>query len=233
MSHGSQSPVVLHQWEISPFCQKVARSLRRKGIGFQTVNYNGALAAKVGRLSKVGKLPVLDVDGQRVQDSTRIARWLDAHYPEPPLIPQDPQQRALVELWEDWADESLYWFQIYLRVSDPEALEAAVKLSYEGRPNTERLPTKLGYKTIFGLQLKAQGLGRQPREEVDAEFLRHLDRIDVVLGPTGFLVGDAVTLADLAVGSQLLEVDRTSGRMRPELRRRPNLAAWLEKIRAI
>jgi len=233
MSQGSQSSGVLHQWEISPFCQKVARSLRRKGLNFQTVNYNGALAAKVGRLSKVGKLPVLDMNGQRIQDSTRIARWLDDHYPEPPLYPRDPQQRALVELWEDWSDESLYWFQIHLRVSDPEALEAAVKLSYEGRPNTERLPTKLGYKTIFGLQLKAQGLGRQPRDEVDAEFLRHLERIDTALGPTGWLVGDTLTLADLAVGSQLLEVDRTSARMRPELQRRPQLAAWLDKVRAI
>jgi glutathione S-transferase len=67
--------VTLHQWEISPFCQKVARMLRFKGIEFETINYNGVLGAKVPMLSKVGKVPVLDIDGQRIQDSTRIARY--------------------------------------------------------------------------------------------------------------------------------------------------------------
>jgi glutathione S-transferase len=91
------SSIVLHQWEISPFCQKVARALRFKGLSYETVNYNGLLAAKVGRLSKVGKLPVLDIDGKRIQDSTRIARYLDGHQPKPALYPADPQQRALAE----------------------------------------------------------------------------------------------------------------------------------------
>lgn len=56
------STVVLHQWEISPFCKKVARMLQFKGIAFETVNYNGVLGAKVPRLSKVGKVPVLDIN---------------------------------------------------------------------------------------------------------------------------------------------------------------------------
>lgn len=72
--------VVLHQWEISPFCQKAAKALRHKGIAFEVMNYNGILGAKVKGLSKVGKLPVLDINGQRIQDSTRIARYLDENY---------------------------------------------------------------------------------------------------------------------------------------------------------
>jgi hypothetical protein len=31
---------------------------------------------------------------------------------------QDPNQKALAELWEDWADESLYFYEVYLRVND-------------------------------------------------------------------------------------------------------------------
>lgn len=80
--------VVLHQWEISPFCQKVARMLQFKGIAYQTVDYNGVLGAKVPMLSKAGKVPVLDIDGQRIQDSTRIARYLDDAYPDLPRLRQ-------------------------------------------------------------------------------------------------------------------------------------------------
>ncbi len=225
-------PTVLHQWEISPFCQKVARSLRFKGLAFEARNYNGIQAAKAGKLSKAGKLPVLDIQGQRLQDSTRIARWLDQHHPEPPLYPADPQQRAQVELWEDWADELLYWYEVYLRAYDAEALDAAVRLSTTGRPSVERIPLKLILRNTLRSQLKGQGLGRQTREEVEAEFGRHLDRIDTVLGPSGWLVGASKTIADIAVASQLLEVKRTSARMRPELQRRPNLSAWLARVEA-
>ncbi len=227
------SSVVLHQWEISPFCQKVARALRHKGLAYEAVNYNGLLATKVGRLSKVGKLPVLDVDGQRIQDSTRIARYLDEHRPEPALYPEDPQQRALVELWEDLADELLYWYEVYFRVNDPAAFDAAVSAALEGRSAAERLPLRLTLKFALRMQLFNQGLGRMKREDVEAEFLRHLDRIETVLENTGWLVGKRITIADIAVGSQLLEIDRTSALMRPELHRRPKLSTWLEKVKTL
>jgi glutathione S-transferase len=223
--------VTLHQWEISPFCQKAARTLRHKGLTFETVDYNGMLATKVGRLSKVGKLPVVEIDGQKIQDSTRIARWLDEHYPDPPLYPADPLQRTQVELWEDWADELLYWYEVYFRVKDPTALDQAVRMSCKGRPAVERVITKTALKAALELQLKAQGLGRMAPEDVEAEFIRHLDRIEIALGPTGWLVGKAPTIADIAVASQLLEVDRTSTRMRPLLSSRRRISKWLEHIK--
>lgn len=222
--------ITLHQWEISPFCQKVARALRFKGLAFEAIDYNGLLATRAMGLSKVGKMPVLDIDGQRLQDSTRICRYLDEHYPEPPLFPREPQQRALVELWEDWADETLYWFEVYFRVKDAEAFNQAVEFAAAGRPALERLPTRLTLKAMLGLQLYAQGLGRMAREDVEAEFLRHLERLESVLAGGDWLVGPRQTIADIAVGSQLLEVLRTSDRMRPELLTRPRLAAWLERL---
>ena len=223
--------ITLHQWEISPFCRKVARALQHKGLRFATVDYNGTLGARVGRLSKVGKVPVLDIDGQRIQDSTRIVRHLDERYPDAPLLfPADPQQRVLAELWEDWSDECLYWFEVWFRVKDPEALDAAVHMACQGRPAFERLPARLLLKAGLGLQLYSQGLGRMRREDVEAEFLRHLDRIETVLGGGDWLVGATKTIADIAVGSQLLEIQRTSAAMRPELQKRPRLSRWLTRI---
>lgn len=223
------SKIVLHQWEISPFCQKVARSLRFKGLDYEVVNYNGLKAMFAARLSPVGKLPVVDIGGTRVQDSTRIARYLDQRYPEPPLYPADPQQRAQAELWEDYADELLYWYEVYLRVNDPEALDQAVTLAMEGRPVVERLPVKLSLRTMLRISLAGQGLGRMKREDVHAEFLRQLDRIETLLPASGWLVGKNKTIADIAVGSQLLEVVRTS-HFRSEVQKRPRLWAWLQKI---
>lgn len=223
--------VVLHQFEISPFCQKVAKALRHKGIAFETVDYNGITAAKAQALSKVGKLPVLDINGQRIQDSTRIARYLDEHYPDLPLLyPQDPQQKAQVELWEDWADELLYFYEVYFRVNDADALAQAVAISVVGRPAYERPLVKPLLKLALQTQLYMQGLGRMAAADVQAEFLRHLARIDGVLSATGWLVGNSKTLADMAVGAQLAEVVRTSAAMRPVILQHPQIATWLSKL---
>lgn len=221
--------IILHQFEISPFCRKVGRMLDFKGLPYEVVNYNGFRSVSASRLSNVGKLPVLDILGQRVQDSTRIARFLDEHFPEKPLYPSHPRERAMAELWEDWADEVLYWYEGYLRIMYPDALNQFVELLCEGRPTIEKAPTKLMLKTVGGLSLKAQGLGRMAREEVESEFCRHLDRIEIMLTDAPWLVGDTKTIADIAVGSQLLEAVRTS-HMRDEIERRQAVAAWLKML---
>ncbi|MEC7119289.1 MAG: glutathione S-transferase family protein [Pseudomonadota bacterium] len=226
----SQS-VTLHQFEISPFCQKVAKALQHKGIAFETVDYNGVLAAKAQTLSKVGKLPVLDIDGQRIQDSTRIVRYLDQAYPDlPRLYPHDPLLNAQVELWEDWSDELLYWYEVYFRVNDAAALKAAVAVSVLGRPTHEKFLAQPLLKVALKTQLYFQGLGKMNAADVQAEFLRHLDRIEQVLAQTGWLVGTDKTIADLAVGTQLAEVVRTSQSMGAEILARPNIAAWLKQL---
>lgn len=223
--------VILHQFEISPFCQKVAKSLRHKGIAFESVDYHGVNAAKAQRLSKVGKLPVLDINGLRIQDSTRIARYLDERYPDlPRLYPTDALQKAQVELWEDWADELLYFYEVYFRVNDAAAFAQAVALSSSGRPAYERHLVRPLLKIGLQTQLYMQGLGRMAAKDVEAEFLRHLDRIDLVLSTTGWLVGDRKTIADLAVGTQLAEIVRTSALMGPAVLQRSHIASWIAQL---
>lgn len=224
------SNIILHQWEISPFCQKISRALRFKGIPFDTVNYNGILGAKVPLLSKVGKVPVIDHNGQRIQDSTRIARYLDEAFPDTPrLYPADPNQRALAELWEDWADESLYFYEIYLRVNDSEALKEAIRISSIGRPAYEKTLVKGFILAELKTQLFFQGLGRIKAENVEEEFIRHLDRIEQVLSKSEWLIGDSQTIADIAVVAQLGEVIRTSKKFGKEILDRPFIAVWYKK----
>ncbi|MCU4415238.1 glutathione S-transferase family protein [Acinetobacter sp. WU_MDCI_Axc73] len=226
------SNIVLHQWEISPFCQKVARMLRFKGLDFETVNYNGVLGAKVPVLSKVGKVPVLDINGQRIQDSTRIARYLDEAYPNlPRLYPIDPLEKAYAELWEDWADELLYFYEVHFRANDPKALAIATKISAQGRPAHEAVIMKPILKAALNMQLKMQGTGRMANETIEHEFRLHLDRIEFVVTQTGWLVGSQQTIADIAVGSQLLEVLRTSDKFGAEILARPHIAQWIEKVK--
>jgi len=221
--------IVLHQWVVSPYCAKVRRILRHKRLPFRTVEYNGLRALRVRKLSAAGKLPVLDYDGQRITDSSAIAAYLEMRHPQPALFPDHPRQRAMAALWEDWADESLFWFEVYFRVHDTAALDLAATAICAGRPAWERLLIVPIFRRDYRARLKAQGLGRLPEAEVDRLFDQHLDLLDTVLAENGKLVGATTTIADIAVAAMLDEIIRTSARGQRILAR-PHVRLWLEEL---
>ena len=51
--------------------------------------------------------PVLELDGERILDSTAIIGALEARWPEPPLYPEDPADRRHALDLEDFFDENL------------------------------------------------------------------------------------------------------------------------------
>src|SRR6266540_5247852 len=56
---------------------------------------------------RLGTVPALAANGDRISTNHRIARYLDERHPEPALFPVDPVQRAAVEEAERWANETL------------------------------------------------------------------------------------------------------------------------------
>ena len=221
--------IVLHQWEMSPFCNKVRRCLRHKGLPFTIHDYNGLEARKAAKLSRVGTLPVLDYDGERVVDSTAIIRFLEEKHPAAPLFPADAEELAMVRFWDDWAGQSLYFFEIYFRMLDPVAMEKALDLICKGRPGWERAAMKVVFKQRYPKKLAAQGLGKLAPSEVERQLTMHLDGLEAILAKRDWLVGASMTLADLSVAGQLDELVRTS-RMAPVVLARPHVARWLERL---
>jgi glutathione S-transferase len=218
--------IVLHQWSISPFCGKVRRILEHKGLAYEIVNYNGFKARKAAGLTRAGKLPVLDYDGERIQDSSDIAVFLEEKHPEKPIFPADPELRARAHFWEDWADESLFWFEVHQRFMYPEANQQAAKALTEGRSALERVLIGRVTRRIYAKRLVAQGLGRLTKERVEQRLLGHVDMLETLLGKQRWLVGDGRTIADIAVASQLSEIMRSS-HLGPEIERRAKVAEWL------
>lgn len=224
--------IILHQWHISPFCGKVRKALEFKLLPFKlNESYNGFASFKVPSLSRQGTLPVLDYAGQRLVDSTHIVHFLEQHHPDPPLLPADPRQAALAQLWNDWADNALFWMEAYLRVHNVVATKRAAALISTGRPAWESHAMVPIFKWVYGRRCKAQGLGRMSEQEVMQRFDGYLATIDASLAPGPWLVGEQRSLADIAVSAQLDEIQRTSveaGR----LENHPRLMAWLKRNRA-
>ena len=54
------------------------------------------LGAAFGAINPQQLVPALEVQGRVMTQSPAIIEWLDEQYPDPPLLPADPQERAHV-----------------------------------------------------------------------------------------------------------------------------------------
>ena len=226
--------LTLYQFEISPFCDKVRRILNVKRVPYQ-VHEVGLLEWQMGSYRKINptnKVPALVDDGRIVCDSTDIAYDLERRYPDPPLVPREPRDRALLHVIEDWADESLYFFEMRLRFGIKHNAERTVtKLVARENVVIQALAPWMVPRAIRA-QAAAQGIGRKSDEQVVAEFGRHLDALAGLLGGREYLLGAGLTLADIAVFAQLAAA-RDTREAAGEIAVRREVAAWLERVDAV
>lgn len=224
--------ITVYQIPISPFCDKVRRMLRWKQLPF-TVHEMSLLEAMTSyrKVNPIGKVPSIDDDGRRVTDSTDIAYYLDERYPARPLLPPAPAARALCHIIEDWADESLYAYEMYLRLTLPHNARRWMPELTQHEPRALRAVAAWQARRTIKHHASVQGVGRKPLPVVLHDLDRHLDALVGWLGERSWLVGDALTLADIAVLSQVVSIQGSDEGERA-IRARPPLSRWMERVDA-
>lgn len=103
--------ITLYEHPLSPYAMKVKIALTEKGIEFNPVVPTGMMDGKTEQsfvqASPRAEIPTL-IDGDTtVFDSTVIMEYLEDKWPNPPLLPKTPAERARVRMLEDVMD-SLY-----------------------------------------------------------------------------------------------------------------------------
>ncbi len=195
--------IILYGNRLSPFVEKVYRGLMLKQIPFQQHEPHGPFALRRNNPT-TGKMPALDLNGQRLFDSTFILQALDEFKPDPPLLSADPQVAAQQRLLEDWADESLYWYGMVLRWNIPANATRTTDLLSEDLPPILRPLFKIVAPRFVAWQTRAQGMGRLPLNVLLRELDGHLTNLARLLGDGPFFFGvSQPSIADLAVFGQL------------------------------
>lgn len=97
--------LVLIDIPISPYAQKVKLALLEKGLAFETRRVDLSLEAESLRdVNPRLEVPVL-LDGDvSIFDSTIILAYLEEQYPDSPLLPKSPVERARVRVIEELCD---------------------------------------------------------------------------------------------------------------------------------
>ncbi len=195
--------IILYGVRTSPFVEKVYRGLLLKGLPFQL--QQPRLLRDIRRHNPTtGKMPALDLDGQRLFDSTLILRALNVYKPTPPLLDSDPSVAVHQQLLEDWADESLYWYGMAFRWTIPANVVRTVRLVQQNMPLLARPLVRMVVPRLIAAQVRAQGTGRLPIEVLQAELDGHLANLVAVLGHGPFFLGvERPSMADLAIFGQL------------------------------
>jgi glutathione S-transferase len=216
--------ITLYGSSLTPYTIKVERALHWKGLPFTLEEPKSAEDYR--RWSpQNGLLPVIELDGARVQDSAAILDLLEQRFPEPTLLSSDPKVAREQRQLEQWVGETFFYHLfrwVRSRVADvaePQAGEA------------------LGPMMRLGLI----GPNGKLRDEVfDAsrggagpDFDGALIELSKLLGARSFYFADRLSRADLAVFAALhgLVHDRYPGGARL-LRGHPTLWRHSERVEA-
>jgi len=210
---------------VSPPCLKVEMALRLLGCEFRIDNLTSAAAAR--RISATGRLPVLEVEGERVPDSIAILDRLEQMFPGAALWPSDPVRRVRDRLWDHFGTDSMYWLGFHLRWVAPESSTAFFDALFGRAPWPVRSVVRLTFVPQQRKRARLHGVGGKSPEQVLSEIERALDTVVAGLEGGPFLQGrDRPGRGDLSCVALLVQAGfrRTMPEVMERIRKRPALA---------
>jgi glutathione S-transferase len=200
-----EAPVVLWHFRFSHYNEKVRWALDWQGVPHvRRALLPGLHVPRVLWMTGQKRVPVLVLDGRAIADSTAIIAALEARHPAQPLYPAAPADRARALGLEDFFDEELgpHLRRALFHDVLPDADWSAAALTVGFGPRT-----RAAYRAAFpvtrailraDMRIDDAGAARG-RQKV----LAALDRIEAELGRSGYLVGDAFSVADLTAAALL------------------------------
>ncbi|HEX8644498.1 MAG TPA: glutathione S-transferase family protein [Allosphingosinicella sp.] len=189
---------------VSPYVRKVLACLALKGLDYEIDPITAFFGnEEFERLSPLRRIPVL-VDGETaLSDSSVICAYLDEAYPQRPLLPASPRDRARARWLEEYADTRLgdvfIWGLFYQKVVHP---------------------------LIWGQPGDAARIERTLAEDVPRECAY----LEGEVPAEGFLFGAEIGLADIAVATFFRNASYAG--FEPDPARWPRLAGFAARALA-
>jgi len=224
--------VLHHAWQSSA-SRRLRLCLEEKNLDYQghVVNLE-ALEQHSDEYKKInpnGVVPTLIHDGRPLHESGTVCEYLDETFPDPPLRPNDAYGRALMRNWIRHIDGQIgnlvifNWVhhlqQVAQKWTDEELAEVLKKI-----PSKERQEA--------WLRVARRPYTEDERGEARGKLVALLDRMETAMEPSGWLVGDAYSLADIAAVPFVKRIEEEIAPDEVTNAKHPRVAHWWASIQA-
>ena len=99
----------LYHLPLSPFCRKVRLVLAEKKVEVELIEERyWDKSPEFLKKSPSGKIPILQLDGMLLTESTPICEFLEDLYPQPKLMPDSAEDRYEVRRLVNWFDDKFH-----------------------------------------------------------------------------------------------------------------------------
>lgn len=224
--------IELYHGDMSTCAQKVRLVLAEKGLTWESHLLNLRLRDQHQpdylKLNPNGVVPTLVHDGMPVIESTVICEYLDDVYPDPPLRPANPLERARMRVWTKRLDEVLHFYTGVLSGS------IAFRFQHLARPADELEAYIEGIPDARRRERQRQqiDLGMDAPQFVDCvrTFEKFLGDFEKQLSETDWFAGASYSLADIAYTPYLIRLDELQ--LWSWMDKRPHITGWYGRIKA-
>jgi glutathione S-transferase len=229
---------LLWQIDISHYAEKVRWALEYKGVDHRRRSLLPGSHIPIALVLTRGAqptVPVLQLDGRSIGDSTEIIAALEAAHPEPPLYPTDAAERTRAIELEEWFDENLgphtRLLPFYELIQEPEMFAEIAAEAVPG-PLGKAKPVVGAYARVYTSirwNANSEKDAARAREAIVAGF----DKLEAELekGDGEFLVGDSLSVADVTAASLFYPVVvPPEGPLDPDLPRPPALDRFRQSL---
>ena len=204
----ADTPVLWHL-NVSHYNEKARWALDYKGVAHvRRAIFPGLQEFRARRLKAGRTSPILELEGRAVGDSTRIIEEVERRWPEPRLYPADADERRRALELEDFFDEQCgpdtrrVMFATLLEERD-------AFLGFMYGPDNPRMGLLKALSPVLTPVLRKRFELNPPKVEESKQKVRAaFDRVAAETGPSGYLVGDSFSVADLTAAALLMPVVR-------------------------
>jgi glutathione S-transferase len=227
------APLLWH-FPISHFTEKARWALDYKQIPHRREVLSASYLPRAWWATGAGRLPVLHLDGRAIGDSTAIIAALEERWPEPPLHPSDPELRGHALALEDWFDEEI-GHPVRTLLVGPLMREGGAARTADvimsGMSDGVKRAFRLIHPVFSRYYFWRHGIHDESRRRAPDVVKRGLDRVAAERRASGYLVGDAFSVADLTAAALLGPIARPAGTLWREIGPFPDAAErFLEEV---
>ena len=225
--------LILHHGWRSSASRRVRLCLEEKGLSYQGHDIDMAKMEHHSpgylKINPLGVIPTLIHDGRPLHESGTICEYLDESFPDSPLRPETPYERAEMRNWIRHIDGLIgnlivfNWRHHLQKVaqqwSDQELAEKLKNI-----PSRERQEA--------WLRVARKPYTEEERDAARGKLVQLLDKMEAALAPSGWLVGQAYSIADIAAVPFVKRIDEEIAPDQLSENNHPCVSAWWTRMQA-